>query len=89
MNTAKAIESKPVIPLKELEDILHLSYKTLLQYAKDGTIEAVQVGRQWRVSIESLRKFDSGESVEAAKKRLKELQIKAADNVAAAIFEEK
>lgn len=51
-----------VYTLKELEEKLGISYRTLLKYIKEGRLKAVRIGRSWRVSEENLKAFLNGES---------------------------
>ena len=51
-----------VYTLTELEPVLGVTHRTLLQYVKDGKIKAVKIGGKWKVSEETLRKFINGES---------------------------
>ena len=51
-----------VYTLTELEPVLGVTHRTLLQYVKDGKIKAVKIGGKWKVSGENLRKFINGES---------------------------
>lgn len=41
----------------ELKDILNLHEKTIQKYIREGKIEAIKVGKSWRVSRENLNKF--------------------------------
>lgn len=43
--------------LTELESILGVSHRTLLQYVKDGKLPAKKIGGKWRVTAENLEKF--------------------------------
>lgn len=43
--------------LTELESILGVSHRTLLQYVKDGRLPAKKIGGKWRVTAENLEKF--------------------------------
>lgn len=43
--------------LTELESILGVSHRTLLQYVKTGRLPAKKIGGKWRVTAENLEKF--------------------------------
>lgn len=45
--------------LKEIEDILKVTQRTLYRYIKEGNLQAVKVGREWRVTHEALQAFIS------------------------------
>lgn len=47
--------------LKDLQSILGISHRTLLNYIKSGRIKGVKIGGKWKVSEEVLRKFINGE----------------------------
>ncbi len=51
-----------VYTLTELEPVLGVTHRTLLQYVKDGKLQAVKIGGKWKVSEENLKKFINGES---------------------------
>lgn len=41
--------------LQELTQILKLTRRTLYRYIQAGTLPAVKVGREWRISEEALK----------------------------------
>lgn len=43
--------------LDDLENILKVSRRTLFRVIKDGKLQAVKIGRTWRVTQESLDAF--------------------------------
>ncbi len=43
-----------VYTLEELTELLHLTRRTLYNYIKDGKLKAVKIGREWRVTEETL-----------------------------------
>lgn len=43
--------------LKEVEDILKVSQRSLYRYIKSGQLKAVKFGKAWRVSREDLEAF--------------------------------
>lgn len=49
-----------VYTLTELEPVLGVTHRTLLQYVKDGKIKAVKIGGKWKVSEENLKDFING-----------------------------
>jgi len=51
---AKDIE---VYTLKEIEDLLQVTRRTLYNWIKDGKLKAFRVGRGWRVTKEALEEF--------------------------------
>ena len=51
---AKDIE---VYTLKEVEDLLQVTQRTLYNWIKDGKLRAFKAGRQWRVTKEALEEF--------------------------------
>ena len=46
-----------VYTLEEIADILKVTRRTLYTYIKAGKLDAVKVGRYWRVREDALRKF--------------------------------
>jgi excisionase family DNA binding protein len=57
----KQTASIKVYTMKDLEQILGVSNKTLLKYAQTGKLKCVKIGREWRISEENLQKFINGE----------------------------
>lgn len=51
-----------VYSLTELEPVLGVTHRTLLQYVKDGKIKAVKIGGKWKVSEENLKAFINGDT---------------------------
>lgn len=41
--------------LHQLEEVLHLSRRTLYRYIKDGKLPAVKLGSEWRITEEALK----------------------------------
>lgn len=41
--------------LEEVAEILHVTRRTLYNYIKAGKLEAVKVGKYWRVNEQSLK----------------------------------
>lgn len=48
--------------LPELEKMLTVSNRTLLNYIKDGRLKAVKIGGKWLVSEDNLKKFLNGDT---------------------------
>lgn len=51
---AKDIE---VYTLKEIEDLLHVTRRTLYNWIKGGKLQAFRIGKEWRVTKEALEEF--------------------------------
>lgn len=49
--------TKDILTLKELQELLHIGKNTALRLVQSGDIEAFRVGKQWRIVRESLTKF--------------------------------
>lgn len=49
-----------IYELKDIEDLLKVSNRTLLRYIKDGRLQATKVGGKWIVKEESLQKLIDG-----------------------------
>jgi len=57
------MENKPDLNLYSLEQvaqILSVTHRTVWNYVKAGKLKAVKIGREWRVSEETLRQFIYG-----------------------------
>ena len=50
-----------VYSLTELEPILGVTHRTLLNYVSSGKLKAVKIGGKWKVSEENLKKLINGE----------------------------
>lgn len=61
-NRAAELEALKVYSLTEIEPILGVTHRTLLNYIKDGRLKGVKIGGKWKVSGDNLRKFINGES---------------------------
>lgn len=48
--------------LKEVEEILGVTRRTIYNYIENGTLNAVKVGGQWRVTKEALQKLLDGQN---------------------------
>ena len=51
---AKDIE---VYTLKEIEDLLHVTRRTLYNWIKNKKLKAFRIGKEWRVTREALQEF--------------------------------
>lgn len=62
-NTEKlqSLDTFRLYTLTEVEPILGVSHRTLLDYVKKGKIKAVKIGGKWKVSEENLKAFINGE----------------------------
>lgn len=62
-NTEKlqSLDTFRLYTLTEIEPILGVSHRTLLDYVKAGKIKAVKIGGKWKVSEENLKAFINGE----------------------------
>jgi len=50
-----------IYDLKEVESILKVSNKTLLNYIKAGKIKATKIGGKWTITKENLERYVKGE----------------------------
>lgn len=55
------MESFKLYTLSELEDILGVTHRTLLEYVKKGKLKARKIGGKWKVSEGNLKLFINGE----------------------------
>lgn len=44
---------------KRVSDIFDLSYQTVLKMIKEGKLEAIKIGSQWRIPVEEVQKLES------------------------------
>lgn len=51
---AKDIE---VYTLKEIEDLFHVTRRTIYNWIDSGKLKAFKIGKEWRVTREALEKF--------------------------------
>lgn len=49
--------TKEILTLKELRELLHIGKNTALRLVQSGEIEAFRVGNQWRVPRNSIVKY--------------------------------
>lgn len=55
-----SLESERLLDLKEAGNLLSLSKSTLLRWVKSGKLEAVKVGKQWRIPAGQIRTIQRG-----------------------------
>lgn len=60
-NRTAHLQKLNVYTLTELEPVLGVTHRTLLNYVKDGKLKAVKIGGKYKVSEENLKKFINGE----------------------------
>lgn len=46
-----------VYTLKEIEELLHVTRRTLYNWIKDGKLKAFRIGKEWRVTKDALEEF--------------------------------
>ena len=49
--------TKEILTLKELQELLHIGKNTALRLVQSGEIDAFRVGNQWRVPRNSIVKY--------------------------------
>ena len=49
--------NKKLYTLEEVSKIVMVTRRTLYKYINDGKLDAVKIGREWRVSEDSLNDF--------------------------------
>ena len=49
--------TKEILTLKELQELLHIGKNTALRLVQSGEIDAFRVGNRWRVLRESVAKY--------------------------------
>lgn len=55
------MEAFRLYSLTELEEILGVTHRTLLDYVKQGKLKARKIGGKWKVTEENLKLFINGE----------------------------
>lgn len=60
----KALNTLMLFTLTDVEPILGVSHRTLLNYVKSGKLKATKIGGKWKVSIASLKAFINGENAD-------------------------
>lgn len=53
-----------IYTLDELAELLKVTKRTLYNYVRSGKLEAVKVGREWRVTEDQLKDFLHGKPEE-------------------------
>lgn len=56
-----ALDNLKVYTLTEIEPILGVTHRTLLNYVKQGKIKAIKLGGKWKITEDNLKKFLNGE----------------------------
>lgn len=61
-NTEKLqeLETFRLYTLTEIEPILGVTHRTLLDYVNKGKLNAVKIGGKWKISEENLKAFING-----------------------------
>lgn len=49
--------TKDILTLKELQELLHIGKNTALRLVQSGEIDAFRVGNQWRILKQSISKY--------------------------------
>lgn len=49
--------TKDILTLKELQELLHIGKNTALRLVQSGEIEGFRIGNQWRVLKDSVVKY--------------------------------
>ena len=49
--------TKDILTLKELQELLNIGKNTALRLVQSGEIEAFRVGNQWRILKENINKY--------------------------------
>ena len=49
--------TKDILTLKELQELLHIGKITALRLVQNGEIEAFRVGKQWRIVREDIIRY--------------------------------
>lgn len=53
----------PVLTAEDVALILHMTEQGVRRYARNGTIPAVKVGKNWRFTKQTIQKIVEGEAV--------------------------
>lgn len=46
-----------VYTLKEIEELLHVTRRSIYNWIKDGKLKAFKIGKEWRVTRQALEEF--------------------------------
>lgn len=49
--------TKDILTLKKLQELLHIGKNTALRLVQSGEIEAFRVGKQWRIARENVIRY--------------------------------
>lgn len=49
--------TKDILTLKDLQELLHIGKNTALRMVQNGEIEAFRVGKQWRIVREDIIRY--------------------------------
>ena len=49
--------TKEILTLNELQELLHIGKNTALRLVQSGDIEAFRVGKQWRILRKSINEY--------------------------------
>ncbi len=60
-DNAASLDKIRLYTLTELEPLLGVTHRTLLQYVKDKRLKAVKVGGKWKITEENLQRFLNGD----------------------------
>jgi excisionase family DNA binding protein len=55
------LASLTLYTITEIEPVLGVTHRTILQYIKDGRLKAVKVGGKWKITEANLMKFANGD----------------------------
>lgn len=61
LSNKERLESLVLYTITEIEPILGVTHRTILQYIKDKKLKAVKVGGKWKITETNLKKFANGE----------------------------
>ena len=61
--TFKLNNTKNILILKDLQELLHIGKNTALRLVQSGESEALRVGNQWRIPCEAIIKYIGGNSI--------------------------
>ena len=53
--------TKDILTLKELQELLHIGKNTALRLVQSGESEAFRVGKQWRIVKENIIRYLKGQ----------------------------
>lgn len=56
----KNLEKFKLYTLTEIEPLIGVTHRTLLEYVKSGKLKARKVGGKWKVSEDNLKEFVNG-----------------------------